>query len=300
MRSFWIKSVFAVAGFVMVGMAPAHAVDCDPFISATQELSGTPTMDPFEAGVYQRVVRVAVTNSGADPCDLRLRAVNTVAGARTLENTMIEYRLYDPSNSVLINDASTISGAYDFSIAPSQTQELLVRLEIDRPVFAEPVATNAIQRLLLSDQADTQQFDDVPLSLGVTIVSRAQLNIAGVDAPFNQSIGVNSVSFGDLEANAFRTVYLQIRSNEDVAITMDSQNDGQLAEVGGGSGRVPYTARLDGQSVDLTGVDTISRVSSGDLAGASLPLTFTIQPFGLQPSNRYRDRVTVTVTTVPS
>ncbi|XBQ15917.1 MAG: hypothetical protein ABL308_13290 [Oceanicaulis sp.] len=288
-----------VAALFIGGARSAHSQDCDAYIQSLQEVTGSSTFDPFESVDYGRVVRLTVANDGTDDCQLRLRALNPAMGARLLTGAGLPYALFDPTNGLLDNDPGTVTGAFDFSVGANATRDILITLVIERPQFAVPATETTLDELIVSDQASGQEYDRIDLSLSVDIVSRAQINLAGVDAPYDRDFAINQISFGSLEPGIERTVYLQIRANEDVAVQFQSNNGGTLNEVGGGSGRVPYSAYLAGAYIELIAPQSLAQPAPVSLDGLSLPLTFRIEPFGIQPSNRYRDRVTITVTALP-
>lgn len=298
-RLMFSLALVAFAAMLVSAGARASASTCDAYFQASQEVSGSTIFDPFEPMAYERVVRVSVRNDGEASCSLRLRALNPALGPRQLPGSELSYRLFDPDNMELENDQASISGAYDFVLPAGSGRDLFIRMVVDRPQFAEPLLANTADELILSDQSETATFDTLRLSLNVDIASRAQINLAGIDAAFDRAFAINQISFGTLEPGLSRTVYLQIRANEDVLVHMDSRNGGVLQEVGGGSGQVPYSATLAGTPVNLDGTGGIPQPSPSSLDGLSLPLRFEIEPFGTQPSNRYRDRVTITVTAQP-
>jgi len=289
-----VFSALAVSGLIA-----ADARACAPRFDGEPQVTGPEALDPFDAGPFEREIRLALVNDGGADCDLVVRALNAEPGARRLSGGGLTYQLVAPGDRVLANAETGVDSGHRLQLFPAQRRELVFRVRVDRPVFARPASGRALQDFVVFARETETEIVRRQVSVPVNVLSRAQANLAGVDAPFDRDLAVNQVSFGTLQPGAHRTVFLQLRANADVDIRFESEHGGALVNAAGGPGRVPYSARLSGEAVDLTGEARIRRPSPVSLDGSSLPLRFEIGAVPPVAAGRYEDRVVVTVTALP-
>ena len=105
-----------------------------------------------------------------------------------------------------------------------------------------------------------------------------------------------NLSLGEVSDGGIATSDFLYRTNASLLVTAFSDNQGTLLHEGGQAfGRIPYTARIDGRVVDLTGQSpvTLPYLNSRERNG-TLAVTVDPQPAGF--AGTYRDTLTITFT----
>lgn len=105
-----------------------------------------------------------------------------------------------------------------------------------------------------------------------------------------------NLSLGDVSDGGFARSDFLYRTNSSLLVTAYSDNRGTLLhEDGEAFGRVPYTARIDGKIIDLTGQSpvTLPFVDSRQRTGT---LAVNVDPQPVAFAGTYRDTLTITFT----
>jgi hypothetical protein len=270
---------------------------CSPRFESVTETVGSPVVNPFEASPYTRGLKTTIFNGGDTHCRLRLGAVDTTQGPRRLRDTKIEYVVRGPNNVILPNRRQPSTG-YDFDLQAGQRTDIFLSLGFERPIYQEPINTEAQFTLRLLDQDDpSKALTEQDARVGLQFESIAQVNVAGTSGAFGGQWSVNDIDFGELKKNESRTVFLQVRSNSAIKVSLLSTGRGRLQHADSPAVNVPYSAALANTALPLAnGVVEVLRPRSGGLNGVNLPLRFTIGALApYQLAGRYTDTLTIEV-----
>ncbi|MCE9521904.1 MAG: hypothetical protein K8S25_05665 [Alphaproteobacteria bacterium] len=122
------------------------------------------------------------------------------------------------------------------------------------------------------------------------------MNIAGASSSHFGSFGVDEIDFQTMTSGETREARVQVRATDDVSIEVASQYSGKLrhkiliADPG-----VPYTLRLDGTQMNLSGASSIIRNPPVSLDGASYLMQLKLGDVTGRPAGKYQDMLTITV-----
>lgn len=284
-----------VAGLCLaLAAAPLHA-RCEAVFETLTETSGAVDLDPFDPSPFERTLRVTLRNTGSEACRIGLSATDRTLGTRLLTNTQVPYELL--WNNVPIPNFDTPAPGRELLLASNEVREIYISVQVARPIQARPSPSEAVFTLRLHDLANANQvIAEQDARLAANIVSVAQINIAGSSSSFGSTYGIDTVDFGNLEAGKRQSVYVQLRGNTQMRMTVQSANSGLLRHESITSAPgIPYSVALLGQ----TFVASAPRAFNGLLAtgsyGANMPMTLTIMELGDVPAGRYSDVLTLSI-----
>lgn len=161
-------------------------------------------------------------------------------------------------------------------------------------------------RILLFDMLEAQPGQFVPPGEYSAVLSMRVGN--GLPVSFRVGLFVapsvmlldggatRNLSLGEVSDGGFASSDFMYRTNASLLVTAFSDNQGTLQHEGGKAfGRIPYTARIDGRVLDLTGQSpiTLPFVDSRKRAGT---LAVTVEPQPEAFAGIYRDTLTMTFT----
>ncbi|UTF60851.1 hypothetical protein [Gilvimarinus sp. DA14] len=138
-------------------------------------------------------------------------------------------------------------------------------------------------------------WEEEYLSVQINAPSRAQLNIAGTDSAFVDGPDIYHLDFGRLVEGLSRRIFLQLRANEDVLMTLESENKGTMRHKELVKYAVAYQFALSGQVLDLSSKTSLSLPAAPTFRGVSLPVDITIGEVDGVPSGDYADTITIDV-----
>ncbi len=293
----------AAALFAILSLAAPDAARaaCNATI---QSIEPVPTIvyDPFDNDTETEDFKVTIRNNGNDACTVSLAVAGTAAGSQryyTSGASQLPYQAETPDGIPYPNNISAPLGATALPGGNGKEKEIKVQLRVQAGLIAGA-----------GTYADTLSFRlfDVggatPVALGTLrtapadarIEARAQLNIAGTSGSFG-AFELDEIDFGALATGSTRNAVVQVRATRPVAITLSSENNGQLKhESLPAATGVPYALQLDGTGVDLTaGLWLMGRTPALNLNGTNYPMTVTIVDTAGRAAGAYKDRLTITV-----
>lgn len=289
-----ITRSMVAAALMVFSIGPLQA-KCDPAFESLIETSGAVDLDPFAPTPFERTLRISIRNNGADPCRLGVSATDRTLGARLLTNTQVPYDLI--WDNLQIPNFDTPTPGRELSIAPGEAREFFVSLQIRRPLYAPPMPTEAVFTLRLHDLNNAAEvLVQTDARLAANIVAMAQINIAGTSSNFGSSYGIDTIDFGNLEQGKTQTVYVQLRGNSAMRMTMDSANGGEMRhETIRNAAGIAYTVSMLGTTFQPTALRTFNGLLSSGLFGTNIPMTLAIQEVKDRPAGRYSDVLTISI-----
>lgn len=281
-------------GMLMLAATPAQAA-CEPFFETLTETSGAVDLDPFDPSPFERTMRIVIRNNGSDPCRLGVSATDRTLGQRLLTGTNVPYDLI--WNNLAVPNFDTPVPGRELLIAGGDTREFFISLQVRRPIQTPPAPTEAVFTLRLHDLDNgAQVLASTDARLSANIVAMAQINIAGSSASFGSSYGIDTVDFGNLETGKAQTVYVQLRGNSPMRMTIRSDNAGRLRhETLRSADGIAYTLGLLGVTYEPVKPRQFGGLLATGLYGTNVPLTLTVQQVGNLPAGRYSDVLTLSI-----
>lgn len=279
---------------LMLAAAPAQAA-CAPVFETLAETSGAVDLDPFDPSPFERTMRIVIRNNGSDPCRLGVSATDRSLGQRLLTGTQVPYDLI--WNNLPIPNFDTPVPGRELVIPSGDTREFFISLQVRRPVQTPPAPTEAVFTLRLHDLDNgAQVLATADARLSANIVAMAQINIAGSSASFGSTYGIDTVDFGNLETGKAQTVYVQLRGNSPMRMTIRSDNAGLMRhETLRDAAGIAYTVGLLGVTYEPAEPRQFGGLLSTGLYGTNLPLTLTVQDVANLPAGRYSDVLTLSI-----
>jgi hypothetical protein len=289
-----MRKLALLVGLGLFAASPLHA-RCEARFETLTETSGVVNLDPFDTSPFERTLRVTVRNTGSDPCRLGLSATDLALGQRLLAGTNVAYDLIW-ENLPIPNYDTPVPGR-QLQIAANNTSEFFISVQVRRPIKAQPRPTEAVFTLRLHD---LDRGDDViaqqDARLAANIVAVAQINIAGSSSSFGTSYGIDTIDFGNLETGKRQTVYVQLRGNSSMRMTMESANAGLLRhETLTNAPGISYNVDILGQNFVPTTRRQFNGLLSTGLYGTNIPMTLVIGQVEAAPAGRYSDVLTLSI-----
>lgn len=296
----------ACAAASVLALITLSASDASAACQASIEsIEAVPTIDyaPFDRSEKSVEFEVEIRNDGPDRCDVALAITSGTPGsARSYRNgpDSLTYDVLTRDRSPYPNIIDTPAGSTRLKGGSGEDAEIKVRLSIPAGLIS-PAGNYA-------DTLTLRLFDvsgPTPRALGsertvpaaARIQARAQVNIAGASASNFGTFGIDELAFGDLEENATRDAFVQVRATRPVAITLSSRNLGVLKHTTlPGTDGVPYSLQVDGIDVNLAGTSApIVRTPTLSLEGTSYPMSVRIGQTAGRAAGEYKDRITISV-----
>lgn len=291
----FMRMIATMAAAVLAFPASAWAADCDASIDHGRAFPPAADYDPFSPAPTVIPFDLTIDNRGASPCEVRL-AMHSTPGARFMRaHGRIQYVITNSSGVIVRNDPGSLHGLpVQLSANRKTTVRLAVRIAPGQIVKSGPY--NDRIDLDIFSTSGTQLDKTVGLPAQVRVQPRAQINISGVDSPFGTGIGASSIDFGTLVPGAERKVYLQLRSNVDARIRIESENKGVMLnrQLQAGAG-VPYSLTIDGTLLNLNATATLQRRPALTLDGVNYDMVARVGQFGGRFAGTYKDTVTFVV-----
>lgn len=217
-------------------------------------------------------------------------------------------------------DGQANTGAFAVTFEASSTDIPIRRLEDDRYRFELPagqdvrlgfsIAATAVtvpppgrtDLTFAVDAADAATgavcLRETNLPIGITVPSRAEMNLAGASGAFDTGKSFYSIDFGAVRAGDERNVAVQFRANGDAALSFRSRNGGRMVSTTLPDYAIGYLTYLNGQSLPLTGETIVPVPPARSLQGTSLPLRIVIADVPPLPAGEYTDTITITISAI--
>lgn len=287
-----------VMGALLACAAPAIA--CDPQIS---RIDGplNDNYEPFSPDAATYPLNITIRNRGDSACDLRAVAIGTLSGARRLVGSSSRAQLgYEIFGDQAIRLPNEQSPGFGLPVVVPARQELVLRLQVRvRPGQVVPSGhyDENVELLLLDRAGTVREQRRFPLS--VRVEARAQVNLAGTAGVFSTGSRSAVLDLGELRDGTSNYIFIQLRSNEQVRVRVQSQNKGKLVNVTQPNERIPYQLVVDGTPLDLSGTSILRRSPPRSLDGASYRAVATVPVIGNRYAGEYRDLISISVEATP-
>ena len=251
------------------------------------------TYDSFSLNPGASTLKIRVENLSQAPCDLGIDVTSAI-GARppfVFENTTASVDLRVPGQT----PKPSAVGIYRVVVpAESQTELILDASVLNDPVVeAGKYTTNVIVKFY-NTETGLIAAPNVETFLALESTPRAQVNIAGVAAHFDKGFAVDLIDFGELESNESRRVFVQVRANVQSNLSFTSSNRGVLKAINGNA-EIPYSAKIDGNPLNLSQTTLHTVNPPRTRAGASLPFDIKVGDISKAFAGRYEDTITIEI-----
>jgi hypothetical protein len=289
-----VRKLGLLIGLALFAATPLHA-RCEARFEALTETSGVANLDPFDPSPFERTLRVTVRNNGSDACRLGLSATDRALGQRLLTDTKVAYDLI--WDNIPIPNYDTPVPGRELLIGANDTREFFISVQVRRPIQAQPRATEAVFTLRLHDlDRGAEIIEQQDARLAANIVAVAQINLAGTSSSFGSRYGLDTIDFGELETGKRQTVYVQLRGNSSMRMTLESANAGFMRhELIRNAPGISYNIDILGQSFVPETRRQFNGMLSTGLYGANIPMTLVIGQVGDVPAGRYSDVLTLSI-----
>jgi hypothetical protein len=283
----------------LVWAAPALA-DC-----ALQIAQAPPSVrldyDPFVPANAPSRLAVKIQNPGGEACeaDLALTDAPGVAVVRqALGQTglMLELR---PGAGL-----SRASQPFVFHVAVPAGETL--ETDFDVVIVEDAVVQAGLYSqpltLELRQTGGSVAYDRAPVTIDVTALPRAQMNLSGSRGAFGSGASVSVVDFGEAQTGKTRQLFVQTRTNSAARLTFTSANRGRLRLQSEGDedaeGYLDYAVAFEGGVLDLSQVATRDVDPPRTYAGQSYDLELRLGEVGGARAGRYNDELTIEISTL--
>lgn len=212
----------------------------------------------------------------------------------------LRYELLDESGK-LLGDTTRGRDRLNFRFRRGE-DELELRVRMSLPSGQTVPAGSYSERVtarLFERRGGGRLRDERGLTLRAAVSSQAEVNLArqpGVSFSAGRSYDV--VDFGELETGESRAIIVRIRANSAYRVSLESENLGELVRqgaLGADVDRITYSARLDGDGLDLTAPIIALRDPLAPGASEELVFDVVIGDVSDARAGDYADMITITV-----
>ncbi len=216
------------------------------------------------------------------------------------EGAQLRYELLDESGK-LLGDTTRGRDRLNFRFRNGE-EELELRVRLSLPSgqtvpagsYSERVTARVFER-----RGGGRLMDERGLTLRASVSSQAEVNLARQPGlSFSAGRSYDVVDFGELETGESRAIIVRVRSNAAYRFSLESENLGELVRegaLGANVDRVNYSARLDGDSLDLTAPVFALRNPLAPGASEELVFDVVIGDVSTARAGNYADMITITV-----
>jgi hypothetical protein len=300
-----IKLVFVCLSAAMLTCWPSPGFGaCDGRMEGATHSISIGDYDPFDAADFRRRQTLTVRNTGNEQCSFVVGFWRQPAEGRL--SWFLSYKIENASGAALLsNNPPTTSGVPHLSfpnIQPSQTVSADYYITLPRGQYAWPGsyydndAKLALHSRTSQGAINAGALDVDDLRIEQRVMASVGINVAGGGL-------TTTLNFGELANGKERSVLLQTRANHAYQLALRSTNGSRLKldpEVPGQTWSIPYSLRVNSQSVSLHAVALLGRSRPSDWGGEeSHALSFRIEDAGDRRAGLYRDTVTVEVSVQP-
>lgn len=254
--------------------------------------------DPFDTGSPEGTFSVLYSNDGSQECrfvpvfDLDQPPFGLSGGT----GRQVPYVLLDLTNSLDVTPrpgrgARPNAGPRPMVVPAGQSTTVIYKLVVASDAIAD--AGTLTEDIVLEAQDDNlRTVGGTRLVLGLEVLPSARIGLAGA---YTMSNGHAVVSLGELRQGP-APVPLQLRVNStgryDLEVT--SLNGGNL-QLGDTGWKVPYSLRVGGADVDMSGTDILSGPVDQGFSRTALPIHFVIGDVANRRAGVYSDLISISV-----
>ncbi|MGD2134315.1 MAG: hypothetical protein PVI23_16110 [Maricaulaceae bacterium] len=290
-----MRGAFFAAGILAAAATAAPAIACDASFRGGPS-SVSVDYRPFSHRGTITHVTAELRVDDHHGCVYVISALSGGGSDRELisaSGDVLTYRLF--SGGDLVANADGVGGG---ALVHGHRENVTSRLRaVLAPGEAPPpgLYTDTIQLSVFNARTGARLDGPRTVSLNVNVTPRADATLAGVAGRFGTGRTYDNMDFGAFETGESRSAFLQVRSNAQVKITLESANSGVMRHVDQPSlPPVPYIMELDGDVVTFGA--PLVRTPAPGRGGQSYEVRATIGDVSQLFAGRYRDTVTISVT----
>ena len=216
------------------------------------------------------------------------------------DSAQLRYELLDESGK-LLGDTTRGRDRLNFSLR-NGVDELELRVRLSLPSGQTVPAGSYSERVtarLFERRGGGRLRDERGLTLRAAVSSQAEVNLARQPGlSFSAGRSYDVVDFGELETGESRAIIVRVRANSAYRFSLESENMGELVRqgaLGANADRVSYSARLDGDGLDLTAPVLALRDPLAPGASEELIFDVVIGDVSNARAGNYADLITITV-----
>ena len=278
--------------------AAVPGAECLVRINATPQSWLIQGYDPFDGAIPEGTFGITFVNEGTGECRFSpvFELVQPPFGLSKGSGKRIGYALLNLTDT---QDVTPRAGRTQrnpsqrmLTLGASGSRTLLYKLVAD----ADDVKDSGIftQDVTIEAQDDSfRSLGGARLVLGINVRPSARSGLAGA---YTMSAGHAVVDRGELRPGVAPVpLQLRVSSTGSYDLNVTSANSGRL-RLGSSDWYVPYSLSIGGNSVNLTGVRTISGQANGGLRREALPIQFLIGDTSDRRAGVYSDVVSISVT----
>lgn len=253
--------------------------------------------NPFAVGPSAGALDLGLKNQGDAECDLRLSFIDEAgvpAASLALGGVGVQFR---PRESSGLRTSELEPGVFRYTLSGQASGDAQLDTAIVVDAVPDAGTYAADLKLLIQDEEGKLLVPPLPVRVQLVSTPRAQLNLAGAAGAFGSGSSVEVVDFGDAVTGATRRIFVQVRANAPSTLSISSEHRGVMRRLGDVEtpSNVPYTVELQGDPVDLSAPWTKAIDPPRTLAGASLPMLFTLGAVSGQMAGKYQDVLTIDI-----
>ena len=304
-------SILGVPLLVVVAAPVAAQVDCALQIGTIQP----PRLSDLRYDIFARepvngigrvdVRRIADPATDGQPCAFVLTLLSEASGPDRLLRAATDELTYvvfdnDADRRVGANVDAVLEPTAFRAVMPAGVDEVTVEFLVEVPPgqLARSGAYDGTITLTLYDDVTDLLEDRQSFSLGVDVYRQADVSVSTTSPAFNLARTFETVDFGTLESGEIQNAFVTVRTTDNFAITLESENNWRLAHVGGVDlGTIDYSVSINGNRVGLAPGEVEAAAGLGPTGGAgrAFDVAFQIGNVDRRRAGRYEDLVTVTV-----
>lgn len=258
--------------------------------------NATPTAqlayEPFAPHDELTDIRITVRNTGGGACQARVYAQPLGAPQLTGVGGLLAWRFGEGGAG-----PGGEYGPFSATVPGGGEQEITLRIEAPAGQVVPPGAYSGDVQLRIEDSDGAAVELSAPQStIDAQVSGRALMSITGTYAGGGPGMAPASINFGAIENGEVGRVFVNVWSNTNVSVSLQSDNGGLMRHSENPAlPPIAYTTTFDGDAVSLSSGATLLRSPPLSPAGASYELALTIVDANGRFAGVYQDVIIVTV-----
>ena len=252
----------------------------------------------MQGAAVMQPVRLRLRNDSDEACTGMLMFNRTEAAAdlRAGHGGTIGYQIVDERavNAVLFEPTRSLATALPVRVGPKTSILLSPRMRIPGGQDVRSGRYSARLDASVKDAVTGVELDRQSVELVSEVTPSVEANWVGVSR--GEGSRTASLDLGDLSTGHVRSAGLQMRTNSDVTVEIESMNRGELAHSSDPDSAVGYSLSVDGETLPLNGTQRIQRINgTGGTVDANLPLRFVVGDTSRARAGEYSDTILVRI-----
>ena len=243
-------------------------------------------------------VRLRLRNDSEEACSGTLVFQRTEASAdlRAGHGGTIGYQIVDERavNAVLFDAQQSLATPLPVRVGPLTSVVLSPSLRAASGPDIRSGHYSARLDAVFTDAQTGLEADRQSVELAARVSPGVEANWVGVSR--GEGSRTASLELGELTTGQVRRAGLQLRTNSDVTVEIESVNRGELSHESDSESAVAYSLSVDGERVPLGSVQSLQRANtSGGVTDSNLPLRFVVGDTSRARAGEYSDTILVRV-----